>query len=105
MTPDLFETYARILRHQAQELLAGTRTDAAGPEYGRALLTLLDLVEGHVSRLAALESRLDDVQALYERLIGQQRETIEALSADNDALCTKLSLYERKAPPPPEEGR
>ena len=103
--PDLFEPYASILRQWAQECIAGTRTAAAGPELGQALLTLLDIVEGHRPRLAALESRLADVQALYERLIGQQRETIEALSADNDALCTKLSLYERKAPPPPEEGR
>ena len=103
--PDLFEPYASILRQWAQECIAGTRTAAAGPELGQALLTLLDIVKGHRPRLAALESRLADVQALYERLIGQQRETIEALSADNDALCTKLSLYERKAPPPPEEGR
>ena len=103
--PDLFEPYASILRQWAQECIAGTRTAAAGPELGQALLTLLDIVEGHRPRLIALESRLEDVQALYERLIGQQRETIEALSADNDALCTKLSLYERKAPPPPEEGR
>ena len=103
--PDLFEPYASILRQWAQECIAGTRTAAAGPELGQALLTLLDIVEGHRPRLIALESRLDDVQALYERLIGQQRETIEALSADNDALRAKLSLYERKAPPPPEEGR
>ena len=103
--PDLFEPYASILRQWAQECIAGTRTAAAGPELGQALLTLLDIVKGHRPRLAALESRLDDVQALYERLIGQQRETIEALSADNDALRAKLSLYERKAPPPPEEGR
>ena len=103
--PDLFEPYASILRQWAQECIAGTRTAAAGPELGQALLTLLDIVEGHRPRLIALESRLDDVQDLYERLIGQQRETIEALSADNDALRTKLSLYERKAPPPPEEGR
>jgi hypothetical protein len=103
--PDLFEPYASILRQWAQECIAGTRTAAAGPELGQALLTLLDIVEGHRPRLIALESRLDDVQDLYERLIGQQRETIEALSADNDALRAKLSLYERKAPPPPEEGR
>jgi hypothetical protein len=103
--PDLFEPYASILRQWAQECIAGTRTAAAGPELGQALLTLLDIVEGHRPRLIALESRLEDVQALYERLIDQQRATIEALSKDNDALRAKLSVYERQAPQPPEEPR
>ena len=116
--PRMSEEHKQIIRQDAQEFIAGTRREMHGPESGHMLLWFLATIEEweayteeweaqraeirtmceeRDARLAALAIDVEELRDLMER----QRQTIEALEAENAALRLALGHDEE---PPSDQG-
>jgi hypothetical protein len=87
-----------LVRQYAQEFITGTRTDVPGPDYGYALLALVEESAGLRATVAAALARQTAAIEELEALCEQQRATIESLVVENDDLRATLYVQDCKAP-------